>query len=173
MELTRRDAIAALATLGVGGSLSGCVAPPGADSAVDVERILEGQIAAAAVVYPDDVSGTATFVETFLEARFGDRTHAMGMEAAVGHLDDNAEVWYGDGFAALSVADREQVLRNVGVDTADENPEGTPSERVRYYVVNELLLALYASPTGGELVGLENPRGYPGGLETYQRGPDA
>lgn len=173
MELSRRDAIAALAALGVGGSLSGCVAPPGADSAIDVERVLEGQVAAAAVVYPDEVSGTATFVKTFLEARLEDRTHAMGMEAAVAELDDNARVWYQDRFAALSVADREQVLRNVGADTADEDPEGTPSERVRYYVVNELLLALYASPTGGELVGLENPRGHAGGLETYQRGPDA
>jgi hypothetical protein len=42
---------------------------------------------------------------------------------------------------------------------------------VRYYVVNELLLALYASPTGGELVGIENPQGHPGGTASYQQGP--
>jgi len=54
---------------------------------------------------------------------------------------------------------------------ADENPDGTAAERVRFFVVNELLLALYASPTGGELVGIENPQGYAGGAESYQRGP--
>ncbi|QLG49116.1 gluconate 2-dehydrogenase subunit 3 family protein [Natrinema halophilum] len=172
MELTRRDAVAALSALGVSGSLSGCVAPPGADSAVDVDRVIEGQVAAAAVVYPDEVSGTAAFVETFLERRLEDPTHAKGMEEAITELDTNAEVWYQNRFAALSVADREQVLRNVSADTADEDPSGTASERVRYYVVNDLLLALYASPTGGQLVGIENPQGFAGGLETYQRGPN-
>jgi hypothetical protein len=42
---------------------------------------------------------------------------------------------------------------------------------VRYYVVNELLYALYTSPTGGELVGIENPQGHPGGHESYQHEP--
>lgn len=171
MELTRRDAVAALAALGVGGTLSGCVAPPGSDP-IDVERIRETLIAAADVVYPTDVSGTATFVEAFLEGRLADSTHAAGLDEAVAELDDNAAFWYDDRFAALSVADREQVLRNVGADTADEDPDGMPDERVRYYVVNDLLLALYASPAGGELVGLENPQGHAGGLESYQRGPN-
>ncbi|MDS0475386.1 gluconate 2-dehydrogenase subunit 3 family protein [Natrinema sp. 1APR25-10V2] len=172
MELTRRDAVAALGALGVGGTLAGCVAPPGAEP-IDTERIREGLVAAAEVVYPSEVSGTATFVEAFLEGRLTDRSHAEGMETAVAELDDNAAAWYDDPFPALSVAEREQVLRNVNADTADENPEGTMSERVRYYVVNELLLALYASPTGGELVGIENPQGHPGGIGSYQRGPDA
>ncbi|WP_049921561.1 gluconate 2-dehydrogenase subunit 3 family protein [Halopiger djelfimassiliensis] len=173
MELTRRDAVAALAALGVGGgTLSGCVAPPGSEP-IDIERLRETLVAAAEVVYPSEVSGTATFVEAFLEGRLTDRDHAVGVAAAVAALDDNAAVWYDDRFAALPAADREQVLRNVGADDADEDPEGTTAERVRYYVVNELLLALYASPTGGELVGLENPQGYAGGITTYQRGPDA
>jgi hypothetical protein len=62
----------------------------------------------------------------------------------------------------------------MGADTADPDPDpdGTDAGRVRYYVVNELLYALYASPTGGELVGIENPRGYPGGTASYRRGPD-
>jgi hypothetical protein len=60
----------------------------------------------------------------------------------------------------------------LGVRTAEPDPDGTDVERVRYYVVNELLFALYSSPTGGELVGLENPQGHPGGIDSYRRGPD-
>ena|SRR6056297_705534 len=172
MKLTRRDAVAALAALGVGGTLSGCVAPPGSEP-VDVDRLRETLVAAADVVYPSEVSGTATFVETFLEGRLEDPTHVAGLDEAVTELDDNATFWYDEPFVALSVTDREQVLRNLDVDTADEDPTGTASERVRYYVVNDLLLALYASPTGGELVGIENPQGHPGGLKSYQRGPNA
>jgi len=70
----------------------------------------------------------------------------------------------------LSVADRDSLLREVGADTAPPDPDGTNAERVRFYVVNELLYALYTSPTGGELVGIENPQGHPGGTDTYQRG---
>ncbi|SEW12653.1 gluconate 2-dehydrogenase subunit 3 family protein [Natrinema salifodinae] len=173
MELTRRDAVAALATLGVGGgTLSGCVAPPGSDP-VDVERLRETLVAAAEVVYPSEVSGTAAFVEAFLEGRLADPDHTAGVVEAVAALDDNAREWYDDRFAALSTADRDRVLRNVGADDADEDPEGTTAERVRYYVINELLLALYASPTGGKLVGIENPQGHAGGIDTYQRGPGA
>ncbi|MEA5408870.1 hypothetical protein VB773_15715 [Haloarculaceae archaeon H-GB2-1] len=57
--------------------------------------------------------------------------------------------------------------------TAEPNPDGTTAERVRYYLVNEPLYALYASPTGGTLVGIENPQGHPGGTESYQRGPQS
>ncbi|ELY65607.1 gluconate 2-dehydrogenase subunit 3 family protein [Natronococcus jeotgali] len=177
MELTRRDAVAALAALGVGGGAALGVGrlgrDPDADGGVDAERIRETQVAAAAVVYPSEVSGTREFVETFLEGRLEQPAHAAALEEAVAELDDRAESWYGDAFAVLSVADRERVLEQVGADTADEDPDGTTAERIRYYVVNELLLALYASPTGGELVGLENPQGHAGGLETYRRGPEA
>jgi hypothetical protein len=44
---------------------------------------------------------------------------------------------------------------------------------VRYYVVDELLYAFYASPVGGGMAGIENPPGYPGGTESYQEGPRA
>ena len=171
MELTRRDAVAALSALGVGATLSGCVEPPSSGRPIDVERIRDVLVATAEVVYPSEVSGTATFVEAFLEARLDDPTHAAGLDEAVADLDEHAAVWYDDRFDALSVADRDEALRTFGVDDADEDPDGTPPERVRYYVVNELLLALYASPTGGELVGLENPQGHAGGTDTYQRGP--
>ncbi len=176
MELTRRDALAALAALGVGGgTLSGCAAPrsdtPPTD--VDGDRIRAVLTAAAEVVYPSEVSGIDEFVTTLLEARLEDSTHATGLDETVAELDDHASAWYEDRFAALSVADRDRVLEEVGAAAADEDPDGTTAERVRYYVINELLLALYASPAGGELVGIENPQGHAGGLASYQRGPTA
>jgi hypothetical protein len=181
MELTRRDATAALAAIGAAGAIGIGASrlddnrserpDNGADSPVDEERIREALSAAAAVVYPEAVSGTDAFVETFLDGRLDRPDHAAGLDEAVAELDDRATSWYGDRFVALSVADRGSLLREVGADTADEDPDGTAAERIRYYVVNELLLALYASPTGGELVGIENPQGYPGGTESYRRGP--
>jgi hypothetical protein len=177
MELTRRDAVAALAAVG-GGTLAGCAAPTGSDSGsggsdVDHERIRETLIGAAEVVYPDAVTGTATFVEAFLEGRLEDPAHAGATDATVAELDAAAESWYGDGFADLDAADRDRVLREIGAAAAAEDPAGTTAERVRYYVVNELLLALYASPAGGELVGIENPQGHAGGTGSYRRGPNA
>lgn len=184
MELTRRDAVAALAAIGTTGAVAfgvGRVDREGddrderpdseADAPVDEARIKEALSAAATVVYPEAVSGIRAFVDTFLDGRLDRPEHADALDETVGELDELATAWYGERFAALSVADRDRFLREVGADTADEDPDGTTAERIRYYVVNELLLALYASPTGGELVGIENPQGYPGGTESYQRGP--
>ncbi|WP_306053547.1 gluconate 2-dehydrogenase subunit 3 family protein [Natronococcus wangiae] len=174
MELTRRDAVAALAALGAGGAVATGLRRSdrrGTDAAVDDEHLRETLIAAAEVVYPDRVTGTATFVEAFLEGRLENPDHVDGLREAVADLERLSEEWYGDAVSELSPAERDSLLRDVGADTADEDPDGTTAERVRYYVVNELLLALYASPTGGELVGIENPQGHAGGIDTYQRGP--
>lgn len=177
MELTRRDAVGALAALGVAGALAAGARRRDAGSGaggpddVDVDRVRETLLAAATVVYPEDVSGTEAFLETFLDGRLADRDHAAAMAETVAELDERAEAWHGERFVDLPAAGRDRLLREVGADTADEDPDGTTAERVRYYVVNELLLALFASPAGGELVGIENPQGHPGGLESYRRGP--
>ncbi|MFQ3285250.1 MAG: hypothetical protein ACI9TI_001982 [Natronomonas sp.] len=183
MQLTRRDAAAALAALGAGGAVAfgaeriGRSAPgdpasdSGSGSRPSDERLRTTLVAAADVIYPSDVSGVEAFVEGFLDGRLDRSEHASGLRNAVGKLDDRAVSWHGDRFAALSAADRDRLLREIGADTAEEDPDGTAAERIRYYVVNELLLALYASPTGGELVGLENPQGHPGGTESYRRRP--
>lgn len=181
MELTRRDAVAALAAVGGGAAigLSGLVEPPsatsgddGSDAPTDAE-IEETLVAAAEVVYPSAVSGVEEFVGTFLSGRLDREDHGAGMARVVAELDDLADEWYGDRFSALDSGDRDDFLRELGADTAEEDPEGSTAERVRYYVVNEVLLALYASPKGGELVGIENPQGHPGGQTSYQRGPQA
>ena len=172
MELSRRDAIAALGAVGAGAGAAYAAREsddsPSGESDPDIETLT----AVAEVVYPDEVTGLGSFVEAYARRRAAtDNEHARGVRAAVAELNDRAEAWYGAPFAALSADNRDSLLREVGADTAEEDPAGTTAERVRYYVVNDLLMALYASPTGGELVGIENPQGHPGGTDSYQRGP--
>lgn len=171
LELTRRDALAALAAAGVavGGAYVLDEDPP--DGPVgDHER--RTVVAVARVVYPSSVDGIEEFVTDFLRGRTGDDSaHAAGIAAAVAYLDDYAEAYHDTRFIDLDPATRETTMRKMGVDTAESVPEGGGVQRVRYYLVNEVLFALYTSPTGGELVGLENPQGYPGGTTSYRRGP--
>jgi hypothetical protein len=127
--------------------------------------------ALAEPVYPEAVSGIEAFVGEFVDGRLDGSAHDEGIRAAVAEVESAARSWYGAPVAGLSVGERDDLLRELGADTAEEDPAGSTAERVRYYVVNELLLALYASPTGGELVGIENPQGHPGGAESYTRGP--
>ena len=180
MELTRRDATAALAAIGAtGGVAIGAQrvrkekrnSARSAEETPDDEEIKAILVAVAEVVYPEAVSGTDEFVSEFLDGRLAGGAHATGMRKTVDELDELARDWYGSRVVELTLDDRERLLGAIGADTADEDPTGTTAERVRYYVVNELLLALYASPTGGDLVGVENPQGHPGGVESYSRGP--
>jgi hypothetical protein len=181
MELSRRDALAALSSLGTAGT-AGCLAEAphngepaefGMDSSSqDTDRIVDVYVAVAEVVYPSEVTGIEEFVESFVRPRVDRPDHGPAMAQAVTELAQRAEMWYdGTDITSLSREDRETLLAGMGVKTAEEDPGGRLAERVRFYVVNELLLALYSSPTGGELVGIENPQGHPGGTETYQRGP--
>lgn len=177
MRLTRRDAIAALAATGA--TVSGGTATylgqdvddgPSAIAATQVDTL----VATATVLYPSAVENVGQFVRRYVRGRAENRpSHVRGMADAVDYLDAYADAWYGDPFAVLDGPTKEGALRRMKADTADPDPEGTDVERVRYYVVNELLFALYATPTGSELVGLDNPQGYPGGLASYQRGPPA
>ena len=174
MRLTRRDALAALAASSVAGA--GIAHFASSDDDHEGGEIGDGElatlVAAAAVLYPAEVEGVDEFVVEYVRGRAADRPdHATGMAEAAAFLDDYAEAWYEASFAELDPAVREDALRRMDADTASPDPAGSDVGRVRYYVVDELLFALYASPTGGELVGIENPPGYPGGLESYQRGP--
>ncbi|WP_066412528.1 gluconate 2-dehydrogenase subunit 3 family protein [Halorubrum aethiopicum] len=182
MELTRRDAAAALAAIGATGGVALGVrratdesaagdTPADGERRPDDEDVRKAMAATATAVYPETVSGIDAFVDGFLDGRLDGSAHDDGIRAAVADLESAARAWFGAPVTDLSVRDRDELLRDLGVDTAEEHPHGTTAERVRYYVVNELLLALYASPTGGELVGIENPQGYAGGAESYTRGP--
>ncbi|SDX75334.1 gluconate 2-dehydrogenase subunit 3 family protein [Halopenitus persicus] len=198
MELTRRDAVAALAAMGTGGAAVAGVAHvrdgddrdaedgrdggPGTessngsggddDSLLADPAIVESFVAVAEPVYPTEIAGVEEFVGTVIEGRLQSAPTADGIRETMTELDELAEEWYGGRLPTIPAADRDRLLREVGADVADEVPDGTLAERVRYHVVNELLFALYASPTGGKLVGIENPQGHPGGTESYTRGPN-
>lgn len=177
-RLTRRDALAALAAAGFA---TGAMAGYRSDGAsrVDGERTLgesalEVLVAVAEVVYPSDVSGIREFVETYSVGRVRDRPeYAAGLADAADTLDSTAGRWYDAPYVELSPEKRDRVLREMLVHTADPDPRGADRERVRYYLVNELLFALYSSPTGGRLVGIENPQGHAGGTTSYRRGPES
>jgi hypothetical protein len=173
MELSRRDAIVALASTGlVSGSIESAVADrgdrgKGDDQAGHVPTLF----ALVDVLYPSDVDVTEEFVHTYVVGRSAnDQQYREEMEAATECLDDAARERHGKPFVALSDGDQDALLRELGLDDVDSDPEGTPLERVRYYLINELLYALFTTPDGGTLIGLENPPGYPGGLQSYQRG---
>lgn len=177
MELTRRDALAALTAVGGAGGLALGYShlagdSPGGDDPSD-DHVVDTFVAVAEVLYPSELSGVRDFVETFLRGRLDDGDHARGLREAVAALDAKARSWYDGRTVELSPASRDTLLVRMGADTAAEHPDGTVPQRVRYFVVNELLLALYSSPTGGELVGIENPQGHAGGIESYRRGPTA
>lgn len=173
MELTRRDAIAALAASGIavgGGAVYASRRERAEDDGVpDVDT--ESLVALAEVLYPDEVTASADFVETYVLGRIEERPDYYDqLNALLDGLDERGTQWYDGTFADLSVDDRDSLLRELGLETVEPDPVGTESERMRYYLVNELVYALFTSPAGGELVGTENPTGHPGGLDAYQRG---
>lgn len=182
MELDRRDVMAALAAAGVAVGGGTAILVEGdpfrsgdeeRDPPIDRSEVTT-LVAAAEVLYPSEVEGIEEFVTEYVRGRVeDDPAHAAGMADAAGYLDDYADSWYDSRFAELDPSVRTEVLRSMDADSADPVPDGSDVERVRYYVVNELLFALYTTPTGGELVGLENPQGHPGGLQSYRRGPQS
>jgi hypothetical protein len=176
MELTRRDATKALAAAGIvvgGGVLADRwlgeeSSPPSFD-----EHALQTTIAVAHAVYPSQLENVESFVRTYALSRSeNDDDYRSGMAAAVAGLDEYARTWRDADYRDHDPEVAETLLYEMGVDVEDPDPEGTAAERVRFYLVNELLYALYTTPTGGRLVGIENPQGHPGGTDSYQRGPD-
>jgi hypothetical protein len=172
MELTRRDALAALAATGAavgGGAMLLSESESDGIGAHEVETL----VAVAAVVYPSEVEGVDSFVRQYSVNRVRDRPeYAAGITDAVDVLDEYTRSWYDADFASLDVETRASALTGMNVDVVDPDPDGADRERVRYYLVNELLYALFSTPTGGELAGIENPQGHPGGTTSYQRGPE-
>jgi len=181
-SLTRRDAMAALTAAGaataLGGTLSWAVLnETGDDDATTegfTERDRETLVALAEHLYPSAVTGLPEFVERYTVGRVRDRPeYATGMREALAALDEYAVQWTDERFVDLDADRRGSLLNSMGVTRATPEPDGLDPERVRFYLVNELLFALYSSPTGGKLVGIENPQGHPGGTTSYRQPPDA
>jgi hypothetical protein len=177
MRLTRRDAVAALAAAGVavggGSALLGETDDESSESPLTAD-VMKTLVAAAEVLYPSAVDDIELFVTRYIQPRAAaDSERAAAIADSVAYLDEYTDAWYETTFVSLSQPDRSEALNLMGADAADPVPAGSDVEQVRYYIVNELLFALYSSPTGGKLVGLENPRGNAGGLSSYQRGPES
>lgn len=164
-RLTRRDALAAAVAAGGSLALSEATVERSAAGRPDAElaahEIATAQ-AVAEVVYPSTVETSPEFVEAYLRRLDTERT--AGLRAAIAALDTATRRRHGRQFVALDAhTHRERVLRSLGVDRAASVPDGTAVERIRYHLVNSLLYALFSSPTGSRLVGIENPIGHPGG----------
>lgn len=169
MKLTKREAILALGALGVNATGVEILT----ENSDDASSVIVGTMyATAELVYPSTIETTEEFVETYVLGRPVSERYERRRVEAVRVLNRRAKRDYVSRFTSLSPTQRRGVLEALGVDRAHSNHEGTTAEQIRYYVVNDLLYALFASPVGGELLGVENPPGYPGGRDAYRRGPD-
>lgn len=175
MELTRRDALVAVAASTVAVASVGELVnrlDAGSYDLDDAEDVLFRLEGAAQVVYPSEVTVSESFLRTYLIGREYEREeYLVNIRNALDELDRRSKQRFNAVFAELSVDNRETLLRKEGVAEVTPDPNGTALERIRYYIVNQLLYALYTSPTGGRLIGNENPPGYPGGRKAYQEGP--
>lgn len=137
------------------------------------EDHIDALTAIAGAVYPSDVSVESSFIESHVFGRVEpEPDHFENLVTAIEAVDDYARARFGGGVTDLSAGRRRQVLQSMGVTTVHPTDDGTTAEQVRFYVVNELLYALFTSPVGGELLGVDNPPGHPGGREAYQRGTE-
>lgn len=176
MELSRRDALVALAASGVAAG-GGAVALTWDDLAGDEGAVVgDHEVATleavARVLYPSEVSNVPDFLEGYVTGKLAGRPErAEDVATAITTLDEYTQTWWDARFVDLTPETQGLALQQMGLDSSEADPGGNEVERVRYYLVNELLFALYASPTGGELLGIENPPGHPGGQNSYQRGP--
>lgn len=169
-ELTRRDALVALgsgAAIGTAGLLASESREAGEAADSDVIGTVH---AVAETVYPDEVTATRAFVRTYVDGQSQQRREAIA--EATARLNEGAKRHTGQRFTALSEGDRTATLTRLGVGRVESNPDGSVPERIRYQLVNSTLYALFSSPLGSELVGIENPTGHPGGYESLMRPPE-
>lgn len=172
VELTRRDALIALGSAGVTTTALGAVAWSRLTDEEGKPDESETIVAVAEALYPRGTSGIESFVETYVVGRVQGREEYLdGVRTAARRLDEYARYRHDEPYATLDRETRQAVLDEYGLAEREPDPDGGEVQQVRYYLINELLFAFYASPTGGELVGIENPQGYPGGTDSYQYEP--
>lgn len=186
MELTRRDAVVALTALGIGAGIihrvdeSDALTETGDNpnsrepTATEIQDNLnQYSLALADTLYPTAVTPTEAFIETYILGRsLDDDAFRRELLGGFKTVDELARTRYDTRFPELSVDDRDAVLQEFGLEDAAPNPDPAADlrGRMRYYLIDEFLYALFTSPTGGSLVGTESPVGHPGGLASYQRG---
>lgn len=134
---------------------------------------IEVLTALAESIYPTAVSVKHSFIESRVFGRVEpEPDHFENLITSVEAVNKYARQRFGGEIPDISAGRRRTVLHSMGVTTVHPIADGTTAEQIRFYLVNDLLYALFTSPVGGELMGIDNPPGYPGGLEAYRRGPD-
>ncbi|WP_277542814.1 gluconate 2-dehydrogenase subunit 3 family protein [Haloarcula laminariae] len=177
-EPTRRQMLAALSGAAVGAGAYGYGGrSSGADTLTEghpASRVhVETATAVAAAIYPTSVAVEESFVENAVFRRVEPTSgHFEALVDSIEAVDSHARARFGGSVTELSPATRRRVLTSMGVTAVHPMPEGTTAERVRFYLVNDLLYALFTSPRSRPLTGIENPPGHPGGLEAYRRTPE-
>lgn len=172
MKLTRRDALFALAGgIGVGVGSAELDENFSATSTEDslTKAEIDQLVAIAEVVYPSEVTEYTTFVENYATGLPEERQRSIA--ETLSELNAYTRRNRSAPLTELSPDTREGVLQAIGTGRVGSDPVGSFPERVRYFIVNQLLYGLFRSPKGGQLVGISNPVGYPGGYESYQRPP--
>ncbi len=161
-QLSRRDALTALAAGGITAT-AGCSAI-GTDGSDQELSSTETLVELAEVLYPSEIETTEEFIETYLFGRIVDEaSYQEDLEAGLETLNELALEEHGEEFAALVEDQRVALFEATDLRSGDSVADGSDIERLNYHVIDELLFAFYASPTGGELIGNPNPRGWPGG----------
>jgi len=171
MELTRRDAVAALLAGGAAGPVVSGLRATGSSRETDElgDEEIRRLVAIGEVVFPADVQATEEYVREYVSGLHAEDRREIS--ATLDELETYVSEAYGQSFAELPVGRREAVLRAMGVDRMGSAPDGSLPERVRFHLVNRLLYGLFTTPRGSQLVGIDNPVGYPGGYESYQQPP--
>lgn len=170
MRLTRRDALIAASAAGLTGIGGYAIAesPTRANGREMLVRTdIETLLGVAEVVYPSEIRGHREFVETYVSHLHVSRRRAI--TATIDDLDHAVSHRHGRSFGRFDTPQQEEILRSLGVHRVESDPDGTVPERVRAYLVNGLLYALFTTPTGAGLFGIDNPLGYPGGYESVLR----
>jgi hypothetical protein len=133
---------------------------------------VEAATAVADAIYPQSVAVDESFVENAVFRRVEPTPgHFDALVETIEAVERHASARFGASVTGLSPGTRRQVLQSMNVTAVHAMPDGTTAERVRFYLLNDLLYALFTSPRSRPLTGIENPPGHPGGLAAYRRAP--
>ena len=142
MELTRRDAVAALGALGVAGGAAALSQSDDRDGKTDErattptesdddgaslsDHDLATAVAVAESIYPSAVENVEGFVTDFLRGRVADDpARATDIGETVDYLDGYVSTWYDvDAFVSLPPETRTEVFSDMNADTVDPEPDG-------------------------------------------------
>jgi hypothetical protein len=126
----------------------------------------------ARAIYPSSFPVDESWVENRVFGRVEPTEgHFDQLVAAIEAIDAHARARFGGPVTSLSEGYRRGVLQSMGVTEVHATADGTTAERVRFYLVNDLLYVLLTAPESSDLTGIVNPPGHPGGTDVYKQGP--